>query len=60
MLDWNPKRKVERQVKDLIKNLAIFFQSPSKEFLPISFKIQLWETSPHKQDEQRKKDLKRI
>ncbi len=40
--------------------MAIFFQSPSKEFLPISFKIQLWETSPHKQKEQRQKDLKRI
>jgi hypothetical protein len=29
--------KVERQVKVLIKNLAIFFLFPSKEFLPILF-----------------------
>jgi hypothetical protein len=33
--------KVERQVKVLIKNLAIFFLCPSKEFLLLSFKIQL-------------------
>jgi hypothetical protein len=39
------QRKVERQVKVLIKNLAIFLLFPSKEFLPISFKIQLLETS---------------
>ncbi len=32
-------RKVRRQVKVLIKNLAIFFLFPSKEFLSISFKI---------------------
>ncbi len=32
-----PKRKVERQVKVLIKNLAIFFLFPSKKFLPRSF-----------------------
>jgi hypothetical protein len=38
-------RKVERQVKALINNLAIFFLFPSKEFLPISFKIQLLKTS---------------
>ncbi len=40
-LTWfmcRPQRKVERQVKVLIKNLAIFFLFPSKEFLPISFK----------------------
>jgi hypothetical protein len=49
--------KVERQVKVLIKNLAIFFQFPSKEFLPISFKIQLLETSPKKQKEQRQKQV---
>ncbi len=36
---------VERQVKVLIENLAIFFLYPRKEFLPISFKIQLLETS---------------
>jgi hypothetical protein len=33
-----PKPLVERQVKVLIKNLAIFFLFTSKEFLPISFK----------------------
>jgi hypothetical protein len=37
--------------------LAIFFLHPSKEFLPISFKIQLLETSPQKQKEQRQKQL---
>jgi hypothetical protein len=44
-------------VKVLIKNLPIFFLFPSKEFLPISFKIQLLETSPQKQKEQRQKQL---
>jgi hypothetical protein len=44
-------------VKVFIKNLAIFFLFPSKEFLPISFKIQLLETSPQKQKEQRLKQL---
>jgi hypothetical protein len=34
-----PYRKVERQVKVLIKNLSIFFLFPSKQFLPISFKF---------------------
>ncbi len=34
-----PQRKVERQVKVLIKNLAIFFLYPSKQFLAISFKF---------------------
>jgi hypothetical protein len=38
------------------KNLANFFFFPSKEFLPISFKIQLLETSPQSR---RKKDIKR-
>ncbi len=41
LLDRNigsPERKVERQVKVLIKNLAIFLLLPSKEFLLISFK----------------------
>jgi hypothetical protein len=33
-------RKVERQVKVLIKNFAIFFLFPSKQFLLISLKIQ--------------------
>jgi hypothetical protein len=37
--------------------LAIFFLFPSKKFLPISFKIQLLETSPQKQKEQRQKQL---
>jgi hypothetical protein len=37
--------------------LAIFFLFPSKEFLPISFKAQLLETSPQKQKEQRQKQL---
>jgi hypothetical protein len=41
--------KVERQVKALIKNLAIFFLWPSKQFLPISCQIQLLEyVSPQK------------
>jgi hypothetical protein len=48
---------VERQVKVLIKYLAIFFLFPSKKFLPISFKIQLLETSPQKQKEQRQRQL---
>ncbi len=36
---------IERQVKVLDKNLAIFFLCPSKQFLPIliSFQIQLLE-----------------
>ena len=50
-----PQRKADQQVKVLIKNLAIFFLFPSKEFLPISFKIQLLETSSQKQKEQRQK-----
>ncbi len=40
---FNPYRKVKRQVKVLIRNLAIFFLCPSKQFLPISFQIQLLE-----------------
>jgi hypothetical protein len=43
--------------KVLIKHLAIFFPFPSKKFLPISFKIQLLETSPQKQKEQRQMQL---
>ena len=36
---WSPsQRKVERQVKVLITNLAILFPFPSKELLPISLK----------------------
>jgi hypothetical protein len=35
-------RKIERQVKVIIKNLAIFLLFPSKEFLPRSFEIQLF------------------
>ncbi len=38
--------------KVLIQNLSVFFLFPSKEFLQISFKIQLLETSPQKQKEQ--------
>jgi hypothetical protein len=37
--------------------LALFFLFPSKEFLPILFKIQLLETSPQKQQEQRQMQL---
>jgi hypothetical protein len=37
--------------------LANLFLLPSKKFLPISFKIQLLETSPHKQKEHRQKQL---
>ncbi len=48
---------VLRQVKVLSKYLAIFFLFPSKKFLPISFKIQLLETSPQQQKEQRQKEL---
>jgi hypothetical protein len=36
----------ERQVKVLIKNLDIFFLCPSKQFLPISFQIQLLDYFP--------------
>ncbi len=48
---------VERQVKVLIKNLAIFFLCPSKQFLPISFQIQLLVHFPKKQKEQIHKQL---
>jgi hypothetical protein len=47
------KRKVERQVKVLFENLAIFFLCPSVQFLPISFQIKLLEYFPQKQKEQR-------
>jgi hypothetical protein len=40
-----------------LKHWAIFFLLPSKKFLPISFKIQLMETSPQKQKGQRQKQL---
>jgi hypothetical protein len=43
----------ERQVKVLIKNLAIFFLCPSKQFLLISFQIQLMEYFFQNQREQR-------
>jgi hypothetical protein len=39
------------------KNLAILFLCPSKQFLPISFQIQLLEYFPHKQKEQRHRQL---
>jgi hypothetical protein len=45
--ETNAKRKVERQIKVLIKHLDIFFLFPSKKFLRNS-KIQLLETSPQK------------
>ncbi len=48
---------IERQVKVLIKHLAIFLLLPTKKFLPISLKIPLLETSPQKQKEQRQKQL---
>jgi hypothetical protein len=48
---------VKWQVKVLIKNFAILFLFPSKEFLLISFKIRLFEISPQNQKEQRKKQL---
>jgi hypothetical protein len=54
---FQPWRKVERQVKVLIKNLSIFYLCPSKQFLPISFQIQLLEYFPEKQKEQRHKQL---
>ena len=57
ILPSHPQRKVERQAKVLIKHLAIFFLLPSKKFLPISFKIQLLETSPQKQKEKRQKQV---
>ncbi len=38
---------VERQVKVLIKNFAVFFLFPSKDFLPISQKIQLLQYLNH-------------
>jgi hypothetical protein len=49
------QRKVERQVKVLIKNLAIFFLFPSKKFLP--FKFQLLKISPQKEEEQNQEQL---
>ncbi len=49
------ERKVEWQIEYLISD--VFFLLPSKKFLPISFKIQLLETSPQKQKEQRQKQL---
>ncbi len=56
-LDGIEEGTVERQVKVLIKHLAIFFIFPRKHFLPISFKIQLLEISPQKQKEQRQLQL---
>jgi hypothetical protein len=51
------ERKVEWQIEDLIKHSHIFFLLPSKKFLPISFKIQLLETSSQKQKKQRQKAI---
>jgi hypothetical protein len=39
------------------KNLAIFFQCPNTQFLPIPFQIQRLEYFPQKQKEQRQKQL---
>ncbi len=44
-------------MKVLIKNLAIFFLCPSKQFLATSFQIQLLEYFPQKQKELRQKQL---
>ncbi len=49
-------RKVERPVKVLIKNLAIFL-CPSKQCLRISIQIKLLEYFPLKQKAQRHKQL---
>ncbi len=54
---YTPYRKVEQQVKVLIKHLSIFFLLPSKKFLPISVNNHLLETSPQKQKKQRQKQL---
>jgi hypothetical protein len=58
----NPDSPIEegraRQVKVLIKNLAIFFLCLSKQFPQISFQIQLLEYFPQKQKEQRQKQLR--
>jgi hypothetical protein len=40
-------RKVGRQVKVLIKNLANFFPFPNMQFLPILIKIQLLQYMNH-------------
>ncbi len=53
--------EIDRQVKVLIKNLAIFFLCPSKQystFLSILFQIQLLEYFPQKQKEQGHKQQK--
>ncbi len=52
-----PQRKVERQIKDLIKHLAFFFLLPSKKFLPITFKFGCWKPLSQKQMEQRQRQL---
>jgi hypothetical protein len=52
--EFYPLRKVEHAAnKVLIKHLSFSFLLSSNKFLPISFKIQLLETSPQKQKEQR-------
>ncbi len=51
----HPLRKVEQQVKALVKNLAIFFLWPSQQFLLISFQIQLLEYFPLKTEETKTK-----
>jgi hypothetical protein len=51
------KRNKIKEIKVLLKHLAIFYLLPSKKILPISFKIQLLETSTQKQKEQRQQQL---
>jgi hypothetical protein len=43
------------KIKARIKNFATFFLCPSKQFLSISFQIQLLEYFPQKQKEPRHK-----
>jgi hypothetical protein len=57
--EMSPKRKVERHVKVLIKNLDIFSVSQQgKQFLLVSYQIQLLEYFPQKQKEQRQEQLR--
>jgi hypothetical protein len=44
-------------VKVLFKNVSIFFLCPCKQFLLISFQIQLLEYFPQKQKEKKTKQL---
>jgi hypothetical protein len=51
--------RIQETERDKVKeeNLAIFFQFPSKQFLPISFQMWRMEYFPQKQKEQRHKQL---